>query len=73
MWGFNKKFNAVSVRERSGVDVVCNLGWFNGRAEVVLDPTMLLDLKTMSNLLYLPMKIMWWLIFLIWMKIKNVG
>lgn len=40
-----KKFNAVSVRERSGVDVVCNLGWFNGRAEVVLDPTMLLDLK----------------------------
>lgn len=56
MWGFNKKFDAVSVRERSGVDVICNFGWSNGCEEVVLDPTMLLDLKVMSNLLYLPMK-----------------
>ena len=41
-----KKFDAVSVRERSGVDVICNFGWSNGCEEVVLDPTMLLDLKS---------------------------
>ena len=36
-----KKFNAVSVREFSGADLCSN--YFNVRAKVVLDPTLLLN------------------------------
>lgn len=44
-----KKFNAVSVREKSGVDLCKN--HFNVDAEFVLDPTMLLKKEDYNNLI----------------------
>ena len=38
-----KKFKAVSVRETSAIDILTSLNWTNPKAELVLDPTLLID------------------------------
>lgn len=38
-------FDAVSVREESGIEVIHKFGWKAKHKEVVLDPTMLIDIK----------------------------
>lgn len=38
-----RKFNAVSVRENVGLDILHDYGWTNPQAVQVLDPTLLLD------------------------------
>ena len=45
------RFNAVSVREESGIDVIRRFGWNAKNEEVVLDPTMLLDIKEYKRFL----------------------
>jgi len=47
---FNK-FNAVSVREKSGVELLKSYGWTNPQAEWVLDPTLLLSEEDYSQLI----------------------
>lgn len=47
---FNK-FDAVSVREESGLDLLKQYGWTNPRAEVVLDPTLLLTAEDYQHVI----------------------
>lgn len=48
-----KTFYAVSVRENSAIDILSSLNWTKPKAELVLDPTLLLDkeeyLKLIAN------------------------
>lgn len=46
-----KLFDAVSVREESGLDVLAMHGWTNPKAKVVLDPTMLLSKEHYQELI----------------------
>lgn len=45
-----KKFDAVSVREDTGIDVLSKLGWTSPQAVQVLDPTLLLDKEDYINI-----------------------
>ena len=45
------KFNAVSVREADGINVIRNLGWTGPDAVHVLDPTLILDSQQYIKLL----------------------
>lgn len=46
------KFSAVSVREKSGVDVIKKMGWkTQSSPQLVLDPTMLLDREHYTSLI----------------------
>ncbi len=46
-----QKFDAVSVREKSGVNVINNFGWKTNGVEIVLDPTMLLGANHYDKLI----------------------
>lgn len=45
------KFNAISVREKSGLDIITNFKWKVRNKTIVLDPTMLLSQKRYLSLL----------------------
>jgi len=49
--GLIEKFDAVSVREKSGLDVIKGFGWSVKNATTVLDPTMLLSAMDYNSLL----------------------
>lgn len=46
-----KKFNAVSVRESSGLDILNDYGWTSPKAIQVLDPTLLLDIQVYLSII----------------------
>lgn len=46
-----KQFDAVSVRELSGLDVLAKHGWTEPKAEIALDPTMLLPKEHYQELI----------------------
>lgn len=46
-----KQFDAVSVRENSGINILDRYGWTNPHAELVLDPTLLLPVEHYLSLI----------------------
>ena len=45
------KFNAVSLRESQGIDIISNFGWKVYNPQVVLDPTLLLNREDYLNMI----------------------
>lgn len=45
------KFNAVSLREKQGIEIINDFGWFFPNAQVVLDPTLLLKKEDYQKLI----------------------
>jgi hypothetical protein len=52
-----QNFDDISVRERSGIDVIKNFGWRSKNIKVVLDPTLLLPKSVYNNLIeFIPVR-----------------